>query len=41
MVCKDDQAGIECSVVPDPPDPAETCGNGLDDDCNGVAADGC
>lgn len=29
------------SCIPDTPAAAETCGNGIDDDCNGVIDDGC
>ena len=29
------------SCVPGSPDPIETCGNSLDDDCNGLVDDGC
>lgn len=33
-------AGADC-VGGTPPEPAEICGNGLDDDCNGLIDDGC
>jgi formylglycine-generating enzyme required for sulfatase activity len=37
LVCRDD-ARVEC--VRNEPMPAEICGNGVDDDCNGIVDDG-
>ena len=40
--CKADGSGSECSVTAgSPTSPVEICGNGLDDDCNGLVDDGC
>ncbi len=36
IVC-DDEGGETCNAdVPNPPSPTDLCGNGLDDDCNGI-----
>jgi hypothetical protein len=35
------QNGCEYKCPVNPPAPAEVCGNGLDDDCNGLAEEGC
>jgi hypothetical protein len=40
-VCNSSGSGTECSASPGTPDPSETCGNGIDDDCNGMVDDGC
>lgn len=32
---------VDCDAVEGAPTPAEDCGNGLDDDCNGVVNNGC
>ena len=34
-LCTADKLGTTCSVQPGPPASAETCGNGLDDNCDG------
>ena len=39
MVCTADMTGTECNAVPGNPQ-AELCGNGLDDDCDGLVDDG-
>ncbi|HUD72239.1 MAG TPA: putative metal-binding motif-containing protein [Dongiaceae bacterium] len=33
--------GVPMTCTPGTPAPAETCGNGIDDDCNGAIDDGC
>jgi hypothetical protein len=40
-MCAPGGATTTCSAVPLTPAPAEICGNGIDDDCNGVVDDGC
>src|SRR5262249_25490606 len=39
-VCAPDQLGVVCDAVPGTPAASEICGNGIDDNCNGVADEG-
>jgi hypothetical protein len=41
LVCTGDGSGTECSVSAGTPDGDETCGDSLDNDCNGLVDDGC
>jgi hypothetical protein len=41
MVCTSNGADTECSVTAGSPDAAESCGDGLDNNCNGRIDDGC
>ncbi len=40
VVCVEGTESHMCTPLP-PPSPFELCGNGIDDDCNGMADDGC
>ena len=40
-VCSDDREGVTCSVEPGSPSPEETCGDDVDNDCDGVVNEGC
>ncbi len=40
MVC-DGSGSVFCDAVPGTPEAQETCGNGIDDDCDGVVDNGC
>lgn len=41
QVCSPDGSGTECSAIPGVPEYVETCGDGIDNDCNGLVDDGC
>jgi hypothetical protein len=40
LVCTDDKLSLECDAEPGTPGPAELCGNGVDDDCDGQVDEG-
>ena len=41
IVCRSDHSGSVCDVAAGTPDPTETCGNGIDDNCDGNIDEGC